>query len=396
MKQTLLITLFILIFPFFALAECGLTCQSNSLPGETTFKNKAKINFSNITIPRVVEFSLPFDNNIRNSYLIFNSESNKVIASKLTKIKKEDSITLKAKNTNNSRKILDLKNISDGNSETFAEFSFSEKKDIHGKVLPDVAVFDIISSRVIDTNGLSIYIDKLTTMPQSIRLSIIENGKERLLLPYKNISNTNVLFPRIKANHFHIEIKYTDILRIREIIFNEINVSSLIVQNVRFLALPDTKYEVLYNSDKYVKIKTGEVPDLEKEKNPIKANIEIISNIEYEKGDSDKDGVIDKMDNCIEVPNADQQDKDKNGKGDACEDFDKDGIINSKDNCPNVANKLQKDTDGDNKGDVCDSEESRFFAKYPWIPTLAITLVGIIVFILIIITLKKDEKHKNN
>ena len=58
--------------------------------------------------------------------------------------------------------------------------------------------------------------------------------------------------------------------------------------------------------------------------------------------DSDGDGVMDCIDNCYLVENADQLDTDGDGKGDAC------------DNCPNDKNQDQKDSDGNGVGDECE------------------------------------------
>ncbi|MFB1479178.1 lamin tail domain-containing protein [Corallococcus sp. RDP092CA] len=86
--------------------------------------------------------------------------------------------------------------------------------------------------------------------------------------------------------------------------------------------------------------------------------------------DDDHDGVPTWLDNCPFVANADQQDTDGDGKGDACDgcpsdanacaatdpsDFDYDGITAPGDNCPLVANPDQQDTDGDGVGDACDA-----------------------------------------
>uniref|UniRef100_A0A452T5L4 Thrombospondin 4 n=1 Tax=Ursus maritimus TaxID=29073 RepID=A0A452T5L4_URSMA len=71
---------------------------------------------------------------------------------------------------------------------------------------------------------------------------------------------------------------------------------------------------------------------------------------------SDKDIFGDACDNCRNVLNNDQKDTDGDGKGDACDDdMDGDGVKNILDNCPKVPNRDQWDKDGDGVGDVCDS-----------------------------------------
>ena len=62
-------------------------------------------------------------------------------------------------------------------------------------------------------------------------------------------------------------------------------------------------------------------------------------------------------DNCPDVSNADQADRDGDGIGDVCDDDrDGDGVSNAEDNCPDVSNADQADMDGDNIGDVCDDD----------------------------------------
>ena len=74
--------------------------------------------------------------------------------------------------------------------------------------------------------------------------------------------------------------------------------------------------------------------------------------------DNDRDDVANAEDNCPLIANADQNDIDQDGLGDACDDDDDgDEILDVDDNCISVPNPEQLDTDGDMIGDLCEADE---------------------------------------
>lgn len=74
--------------------------------------------------------------------------------------------------------------------------------------------------------------------------------------------------------------------------------------------------------------------------------------------DRDGDGVRDELDNCPAVANLPQLDLDHDGQGDACDtDDDGDTIADSADNCPLLPNAGQLDLDRDGLGDPCDVDD---------------------------------------
>ncbi|WP_246277470.1 choice-of-anchor B family protein [Winogradskyella ursingii] len=74
--------------------------------------------------------------------------------------------------------------------------------------------------------------------------------------------------------------------------------------------------------------------------------------------DADNDGIVNSLDNCPDISNANQLDTDNDGIGNLCDDDDDgDGVNDITDNCPLTPNPDQEDTNGDGIGDVCDENE---------------------------------------
>ncbi|XP_076006862.1 thrombospondin-4a [Genypterus blacodes] len=86
----------------------------------------------------------------------------------------------------------------------------------------------------------------------------------------------------------------------------------------------------------------------------INDNCWLVPNVDQRNSDKDLHG--DACDNCRTIENPTQKDTDKDGLGDECDDdVDGDGLKNMLDNCQGVPNPDQKDRDNDGVGDVCDS-----------------------------------------
>ncbi len=76
--------------------------------------------------------------------------------------------------------------------------------------------------------------------------------------------------------------------------------------------------------------------------------------------DGDGDGVTDARDVCPFDADPAQDDTDRDGAGDACDDdLDGDEVANVHDNCPRARNWDQIDTDLDGRGDACDDAPAR-------------------------------------
>lgn len=263
----------------------------------------------------------------------------------------------------------------DGNGDTSVDFPVEEDRISTLEITIDF-------SRPMSLSGFALSLDQYVALPQSVSVSVPSTdkvGTPRIVLAQSGLSGTAVRFPEVTTSSLVIKLWYGQPLRIREMNFFEENIPSSEERSIRFLARPGEKYTLYAYSDRGYIAPVGEVGNLRDDAD-VKRFLagKMVVNPLYQPADSDGDGVIDRMDNCVRIANSDQLDENKNGRGDGCDDYDRDGVINSQDNCPSHPNRNQMDTDRDGQGDICDSEESRMTEKYVWMPWVAIGL-GIVV-----------------
>ena len=272
----------------------------------------------------------------------------------------------------------------DGNRFTVAEFNLDEDQG---------SAFAIIEfSEKLKSSGLVLELDGHVALPHSVSIQAEVDGSWLTVLANTKPYQTSITFPQRTAKKWRINFLHSQPLRLREITFSDdTSKKQTKGDTVIWLARPGETYTLYADAATYTMIKTGESGDLLSDPKEIKETTisKRKANPVFQEPDDDEDGVPNYLDNCVRVSNDSQKDIDDNGSGDACDDYDRDGIINSKDNCPQYANSNQKDTDGDELGDVCDDEESRITESNPWLPWLAMGIAGIVIFGLIIYTLRK-------
>lgn len=278
----------------------------------------------------------------------------------------------------------------DNNSSTYTEYSLSETGEGQAQIV-------LTSMNPVTSSRLTFLLARFVALPNTIKISVEEESKEKIVVAEQKIEKTTILFPKTTASKWIITFHYSQPLWIAELRLHQDDTPKISIQALRFLAQPDHNYRVYFDSDRNPEKRSiGEAGNLSSDTGVVvlpEATSQ--NNPEYIIADQDKDSVPDIQDNCVSVANVDQYDRDGNKRGDVCDDFDRDGLVNNGDNCPNIPNRDQQDTDGDGQGDVCDGEESRITEREPWLPWVAMGLGTLVIVGLFLATRRGGRDVKN-
>lgn len=359
------------------------------------------------TVPTVVDVPVVFMRDMQQTVMVVD-DANNITPSIVASRSVDQPLNFTIRDSHDSASV---QHMTDGLTTTYTEFPFVENavrseymvsvtdpndnesrfgERVMETAEDNVVTIDLIADRSFLSETMRIRYDTHIAKPTHVRIVTVDpNGDEHIVVPERFYTNDVIMFPREEADHYRVTLAYNAPLRITEITFDEYDAPQTTENFVRFIARPLTRYTVYFNTPGQVDLPQQETPQFPADADRIILPEDQRANPLYKSFDTDGDGVMDRIDNCVDVPNTDQSDQDGNGVGDACEDYDRDGVINARDNCIDVANRSQADVDDDGIGDACDGEESRVMEKYPWIPYFVLICVFIIVSVLIIKTFKK-------
>jgi len=387
MKTFMKTKIFLLSFVLFSVTLIanaqGLT-ESKILDIIQTYRFQTDVQETLINVPTVVEVPFTGINMERVNFAILDQTTNTfepyyLIQETLTN---EIPIVVRATAVNgDSRSNL----MNDDDLWTYTDFILPEN------ILGQTEIV-VESAKAITSSSLTLLLDKNITLPNFIEITARVNGQDKVLVAKKSLNQLTIDFPKTTSTYWSIKLFFGQPLRISELRLHQENATQTKGRAIRFLAQPSHNYRLYFDPDRLINPPVGESGNLKSANNIIVNSVPvIIPNLDYIISDLDKDTIPDIFDNCISVFNPDQEDVNKNGRGDICDDFDQDGVINNIDNCQNYPNRDQKDNDGDGIGDVCDDEESRITERLSWLPWAGIGLTAIIVISLGVLIMKSEK-----
>lgn len=342
----------------------------------TAFRSVLQVPAQDIKVPTVFEVPIP-NGYVKNQQAVVQSQSGTFMPALYVtnRAEQETLVTISG-----SEPEVDYTALTDDRLDTTVDFPF-RTPDF------DVAYMVITADKPITTSELRLTLAPNVALPYTVGIDTTDGESiTNTVVASRPMQDSVVRFPETTARQFTITFRIAQPLRLAEISLVQ-TMESDWTEAVRFLAQPDTIYQVYVDPDRpYGQVSLGGSLS---DKGGVRTVQSILNtNVTYRPSDADHDGVPDERDNCVQIANSDQIDIDRNARGDACDDFDRDDVINTKDNCPDDPNWDQQDTDLDGVGDTCDHNEDRFTERNPWVPWVGMGIAGLVLIGLFALTAK--------
>lgn len=255
------------------------------------------------------------------------------------------------------------------------------RKDFPYTITSDVSIIsqNAISSLIDDIESSQIEVDPLIA-PNGFSFTLTFDAKleKGNFVPHMSMSSQVQPIIEISLNgKEYVQVKQSEIQNY-SFVYLRISFpkalwaqSSTFLRTIRFDKKPLATYIVHPQSSWMITVyrwwicDSGQLASLQFQRMSLGSNISItqevkdpiilnFSSLPTTGKDSDSDGIIDMMDNCSSVSNSNQEDRDHDGRWDACTDDDGDWRSGSSDNCPTVNNPDQKDLNANNIWDACE------------------------------------------
>lgn len=341
-----------------------------------------------ITIPTVVEVEVPVSDGVfaMGDYVVLEDRTGIFQAGLYREFGTRSSLKLSVETEGYGERGA----IVDGSLETWEEFPLTvDAKENH-------ITLHFSANRMMSSTGFSIKLEPFVAGPRFVEVSLPgkDSVQPRIVLAKTSFDDNAIRFPKTISDRFDVTFWYTQPLRVSEVSFFD---EGMIQKSgtLRFLAQPGETYSILFDADGPVNIQRSEPANLADDRDVVRvSSISVVKNTAFVPSDSDQDGIPDRVDNCTQESNPNQQDENNNGRGDVCDDYDKDSVVNAHDNCPANPNRNQGDIDSDGLGDACDYEESRILERNEWLIWAAIAFGVTVVIGLFISTVLQSKNHK--
>ena len=358
--------------------------SENSTSPQSAYRDVISVAPQNIVVPTVVEVPLVGMITARSVMAIEQETGRNTSAHLIETYSTTPELVTAYSDTTNAHVLVDE------NLTTGALYPIDESREGRTRII-------LSTQKPITSSNLLLHLEKNVALPTTVEIRTRDqNASEAIILAQTRVLDTNISFIPTTATEWLIDVTYAQPLKINELTLVQDAVEANVYRAVRILAQPGMTYDIYLNPDRFVNVQSTGANLLDDDGVVRLSPHTTGENPEYVQADSDDDSISDYIDNCVLVSNPDQIDVNRNGKGDACEDFDRDGIQNDRDNCVELPNRDQYDTDGDGKGDACDEEESRLTERLPWVPWVGMGIAGVVLAGLFVLVARRQIPHTEN